>query len=1331
MTHRSRFKLIAPLSLATASLIGLSGLAPAHADFEERTKADAMKAASNYSTLEKGYGFVYVALGPSGNLDPAQFGSDGTLARVDRGVEEIISLQAFALYKGLADGSADDPNAQTSSPWYSSRVMYDTTSGDGFNGFGPQLKAPTDGSHEDPSVALKFVYAQIKSFNGEGTMHADKLGVTYANGTRLGVNPGTGQIMINNGQPGVYSGVMKVALSNNVPDYTISSGDPLDPTIPHDTDWNYPKGANLAQEWEIPWTVEIRQSSVDVTRDEGHALETATISPFSYKDGQGQVVTDNTVRAYVGQTATATPFYNLPQLAQPGSTEEKISAIVEMAQGDKRVTGWMNDFTGTNGFTITSQDTPSWITVDPVTGKISAAPPAGTPEGDYTVTVERLPERKTYQNLAFLMREDAWDAGLGSPTTPDSYLNSGDLINRSNSAWSPVARFGIEGAHWANELRHLEYGDDVVQYGSSSAYRTTASGKSIYEPSFTDRIDPTYEIVEDGGNELVQAQTQTLTVRVSAEAPKTSSVTVRYIDTKDQEIAPSVTDESDVPVGTQYSTAEHRKDRLKGPNGETYVLIPQLTKGQEEGTVGEGENIVSYVYQKVGAWVPQVPGGTSPRIEYPFDPARPGDPIPGVGQVIPHVPSHTPHGPDGNPLTPVDPNDETKGYTPPTVTDPSVDTVITYTENPSPVEPGTRYVEDPTSPAGDIVSDVPGTPGTRDPKTGEIIVPPVDRVITVGTKPQVVTTPVPFNTIVTEDPTLPRGERVVDVEGGPGEDTTTTTYTIDPKTGAVVPNTPVTERTKNPIDREERVGVGDNSIIPFETVYVEDPTAPVGSQIEERPGVPGEKDVTGKIITPPTDRIIKVGTAPIVITVPIPFETEVTYDPTLPAGERVVDVVGVPGETTTTTTYTIDPKTGVVTGTTETSTTPPVHQKERVGTKVATPNEPVAPGTRYVEDPTAPVGSQVEEDPGTPGQRDPETGKIVVPPVDRVVKVGTKPIVDTTPIPFQTVVTPDPTLPTGERVVDVVGVPGERVTTTTYTVDPKTGSVTPHVTVTAKDPVDQKERVGSGVNTETPFKTIYVPQPDLPTGSTRVTQPGTPGVVGPDGKVITPPVDRVVEVGSGPLIVTTVIPHQTEIIEDPTLDEGTRIVEREGEDGSTTTTTTFIVNGETGEVTIDETTVETKDPVNKVIRVGTKKPAEEPTPEPSPEPTPEPSEEPKPSPEPAPEPSVEPNEEPAQEPSPEPTPEASEEPKPSQEPHQETQPVTPQQNPVVQRVVETVPQKSPASQQSVQKAAQPAPAPDKIEELAETGADAGALAGLGALLTAVGAFLMRKRRHGE
>ncbi|MFH0396507.1 GEVED domain-containing protein [Streptococcus sp. A34] len=86
---------------------------------------------------------------------------------------------------------------------------------------------------------------------------------------------------------------------------------------------------------------------------------------------------------------------------------------------------------------------------------------------------------------------------------------------------------------------------------------------------------------------------------------------------------------------------------------------------------------VPVVYKKLGNWIPNIPGEPVNPLPYPNDPENPG--VPGEPDVvIPYVPGYTPEDPNGNPLTPVDPEDPTKGYTPPTPENPGKDTPITY-----------------------------------------------------------------------------------------------------------------------------------------------------------------------------------------------------------------------------------------------------------------------------------------------------------------------------------------------------------------------------------------------------------------------------------------------------------------------------------------------------------------------------------------------------------------------------------------------------------------------------------------------------------------------------
>ena len=95
------------------------------------------------------------------------------------------------------------------------------------------------------------------------------------------------------------------------------------------------------------------------------------------------------------------------------------------------------------------------------------------------------------------------------------------------------------------------------------------------------------------------------------------------------------------------------------------------------------------IYDKLGSWIPNIPGTPTNPITYPNDPKDPTKP--GTDKPkVPYVPGFIPVDPNGNPLKPVDPNDPTKGYEVPEVPgDPTQDTPINYipkdpTPNPTP-----------------------------------------------------------------------------------------------------------------------------------------------------------------------------------------------------------------------------------------------------------------------------------------------------------------------------------------------------------------------------------------------------------------------------------------------------------------------------------------------------------------------------------------------------------------------------------------------------------------------------------------------------------------------
>ncbi|WP_195838666.1 DUF7507 domain-containing protein [Schaalia hyovaginalis] len=190
------------------------------------------------------------------------------------------------------------------------------------------------------------------------------------------------------------------------------------------------------------------------------------------------------------------------------------------------------------------------------------------------------------------------------------------------------------------------------------------------------------------------------------------SVVVKYTDTEGNEIKAPVTDEDKVPAGTKYDTTDEgdKPTEIVTEDGTKYVLVPSKTTGTENGEVVAGETVVTYVYQKVANWIPQIPGVPEteyPKLPYPFDPENPDKPIvPGGDQVIPFVPGYTPVDPKTNePLKPVDPTDPKKGYVPPTPENPGVDTPIPYVSNPD--TPGGD------TPGGNTPGN--GTPGTSTP----------------------------------------------------------------------------------------------------------------------------------------------------------------------------------------------------------------------------------------------------------------------------------------------------------------------------------------------------------------------------------------------------------------------------------------------------------------------------------------------------------------------------------------------------------------------------------------------------------------------------------------
>ena len=519
-------------------------------------------------------------------------------------------------------------------------------------------------------------------------------------------------------------------------------------------------------------------------------------------------------------------------------------------------------------------------------------------------------------------------------------------------------------------------------------------------------------------------------------------------------------------------------------------------------------------------------------------------------------------------LEPVDPN----------AGKPIVDTIIKeYKPNPK-LDPGTQNIVDPGKPRktqGDKVVD-PGKP----------------QVIEVGTKPKVVEEEIPFEKKTRENPNLPEGTSKVVQEGKNGKKKTTTTYTLDPKTGKVTPNTPTVETTP-PVDQITEIGKGKDKDGDLVVNYIPDPESPQGNETIVDEGSKPKLDITGKVKDPGKPKVIKVGTKPKVVEEEIPFKETVVENPSKPEGSRTVLKEGKVGKKTTTTTYTLDPKTGKVTPNTTTSTTPPEDRLIEVGTGKNVNGDIV---TEYVPDLELEPGKTKVVQNGTPEVKD-VTGKVVTPGTPTIIHIGIKPKVVEENIPFEREYKDNPKLPEGVENVIQKGVNGKKVTTTTYTVDTKTGKVTSTDKVDETPVVNEIVERGTGKNITGEIVVNYVPDPELEPGKTKVVQEGTLEVKDVTGKVVTPGKPTIIHVGTKPKVVEEETPFKEETRENKDLPKGQTKVVQEGKVGKKTTTTTYEVDPKTGTVTPTEKVEETP-AVNKITEIGTKeeaKPAPTPT----------------------------------------------------------------------------------------------------------------------------------------
>ena len=553
----------------------------------------------------------------------------------------------------------------------------------------------------------------------------------------------------------------------------------------------------------------------------------------------------------------------------------------------------------------------------------------------------------------------------------------------------------------------------------------------------------------------------------------------------------------------------------------------------------------------------------------------------------------------------------------------------------------------------------PATGVVTDNAPVETTVAPKPQIEKLGTKPEDIVTTQDFKRTFVADENKDWGYRQVETQGVQGKTVVHRTYTLPENVPPVedngqainyefavaIPHDSEPEVTA-PINEVTRVGVKpkvDTQTVAITTKYVEDATLDFGKVVEIEKGSEGRIVTTTTyrlnptdgtttpneptvVTTPMVQRVVKVGIKPKVVETSVDFTTRYESDDNSEADKKTTSVKGVAGKVTTTTTYTMNPTTGVVTENPSTSVREePTTEVVKVGTKPKVVVEKIEKVVRYEADPTKPKGEKetsVEGSDGsvtttTPYVLNKENGSVTegtptvekVPVVEKVVKVGTKPKVDVTTVPFTTSYEASPTSDNGTTSDKVVGKEGKVTTTTTYSVNPKTGEVTENPSTSVREePVTRVVSVGSKsttVVTEQNYSTRYIGDSSKDVGFRETHERGVKGTtsvtttysVDPtSGKVtlkegspvVVEPKEEVVTLGTKPKVDVETIAKTTRYEKDPSSDKGVFTTSVEGSDGSKTTTTTYTVNPKTGEVTPNTPTVVTVPAVEKVVKVGGK-----------------------------------------------------------------------------------------------------------------------------------------------
>ena len=515
-----------------------------------------------------------------------------------------------------------------------------------------------------------------------------------------------------------------------------------------------------------------------------------------------------------------------------------------------------------------------------------------------------------------------------------------------------------------------------------------------------------------------------------------------------------------------------------------------------------------------------------------------------------------------------------------------------------------------------------------DPKTGKVT-PTTVTTYGIRKEPTVEKRVVPSPVVYEKDGTKEKGTEAITVKGEEGEDTITTTYKVNPTTGEITPSVGKPVRTKKPTNTIVKVPAKDKVEvrgIPLSKRYVKDASREKGQDNITIPGKDGSKTTTTTyavntnngevtpnvgepVIVNPTDTIIKVAA-----------KDKVVYSKD---GDNIVKEV---------TTYTVNPTNGNITENTTKETFKENGLKDKV--EVETIPSPV----KYEKDASREKGQDNITVPGKDGSKtttttytvNPNNGEVapnvgepvIVNPTDTIIKVaakdkvvyskdgdnivkevttytvnptngnitenttketfkenGLKDKVEVETIPSPVKYEKDASREKGQDNITVPGKDGSKTTTTTYTVNPTNGEAIAHVgEPIIVNPITTLVKVAA--------KDTVVTSKD----GNNIVKTATSYIVNPDnGNIIEHTTKETFkENGLKDKVEVETIPSPVKYEKDASREKGQDNITVPGKDGSKTTTTTYTVNPDNGEVIPNEVNPVIVNPTETIVKVAAK-----------------------------------------------------------------------------------------------------------------------------------------------